>query len=413
MTKGKKGKPTNRFIQSIRLRNILSFGPDNEEIELLPLNVLIGPNASGKSNFIEAISLLKAAPVNLMAGFRERGGLGDWVWKGAQGTSIEIEVTVGYANACDSLRYGLKLSFSYADSFDLWHESIEREHPETGENQVGSFYRRSGDSAILKPMTGELGEPGSAVERKEKTFYDDKDYDSQQPILSQSLDPDLYPEIHYLGRQFRRIRLFRDWVMGPRSHLRWAQDSDMRDDFLLEDATNLSVVIDHLRDDSELRAMFRGHLHSFADQINDVVIETTDKGKKQICLKEEGERLIRAQRLSDGTLRYLGLLTILCHPEPPPLICIEEPELGLHPDMIGSVAELLVEASKRTQLIVTTHSEILVSALSDTPESILVCEQDVGGTKMRRLERDRLKDWLKDYSLGDIWAMGEIGGGRW
>src|ERR1700742_3728706 len=88
-----------------------------------------------------------------------------------------------------------------------------------------------------------------------------------------------------------------------------------------------------------------------------------------------------AARLSDGTLRYLCLLTILLHPEPPPLICIEEPELGLHPDIIPKVADLLVDASHRTQLIVTTHSEALVSRLSEIPESVVVCERDDRGTR--------------------------------
>jgi predicted ATPase len=94
-------------------------------------------------------------------------------------------------------------------------------------------------------------------------------------------------------------------------------------------------------------------------------------------------------------------------------MCIEEPELGLHPDILPSVGDLLREASARTQLIVTTHSDSLVSALSDTPESILVCDRDSEGTHLRRLEREPLKEWLEKYSLGELWRMGEIGGTRW
>ena len=99
-------------------------------------------------------------------------------------------------------------------------------------------------------------------------------------------------------------------------------------------------------------------------------------------------------RLSDGTLRYLCLLAILCHPEPPPLICIEEPETGLHPDILPTIAELMIEASQRTQFIVTTHSDILVSAFSEIPEAVLVCEKDEDGTHFKRLEKDKLKAWL-------------------
>ena len=85
-------------------------------------------------------------------------------------------------------------------------------------------------------------------------------------------------------------------------------------------------------------------------------------------------------QMSDGMLRYICLLAVLINPAPPPLICIEEPEIGLHPDVIHIVASLLAEASTRTQLIVTTHSDILVSALSDMPEAIVVCERDIDGT---------------------------------
>jgi predicted ATPase len=96
-------------------------------------------------------------------------------------------------------------------------------------------------------------------------------------------------------------------------------------------------------------------------------------------------------------------------PSPPPLICIEEPELGLHPDALALVAEMLVEASTRTQLIVTTHSDVLVSALTEHVESVLVSEYR-GGTEMTRLDAGRLQHWLDKYRLGDLWRMGELGG---
>jgi predicted ATPase len=136
-------------------------------------------------------------------------------------------------------------------------------------------------------------------------------------------------------------------------------------------------------------------------------------GPLQLYIEEENGRLISASRLSDGTLRYLCLLAILCHPSPPPVIGIEEPELGLHPDILPTVADLLRKASERTQLFVTTHSDALISALSDVPESVLVCERMPNGTVMERLEPQKLSSWLDDYRLGEIWRMGELGGNRW
>ena len=135
-------------------------------------------------------------------------------------------------------------------------------------------------------------------------------------------------------------------------------------------------------------------------------------GTVQVFFHEAG-CTIPATRLSDGTLRYLCLLAILCHPEPPALICIEEPELGLHPDLLPKVADLLVEASGRTQLVVTTHSDILVSAMTERPEDVLVFEKHEGCTQARRLKAEALSSWLNKYRLGDLWLRGEIGGTRW
>src|SRR5579863_4211726 len=124
--------------------------------------------------------------------------------------------------------------------------------------------------------------------------------------------------------------------------------------------------------------------------------------------------MLSAIRMSDGTLKFLALLAALFHPQPPPLMCIEEPELGLHPDALQIVADALLEASEKMQLIVTTHSDALIDALTDKPETVLVCERDFdNGTQMKRLSRKELTDWLEHYSLGELWRKGEIGGGRW
>jgi predicted ATPase len=96
-----------------------------------------------------------------------------------------------------------------------------------------------------------------------------------------------------------------------------------------------------------------------------------------------------------------------------PLVCIEEPEIGLHPDMFPRIVDLMLEASERTQPIVTTHSPALVDALSDHPECVLVCEREKGSTTQRRLSQPDLKEWLEKYSLGDLWTRGQIGGVRY
>jgi predicted ATPase len=134
-------------------------------------------------------------------------------------------------------------------------------------------------------------------------------------------------------------------------------------------------------------------------------------GSVQVYLREDGlSAPVPATRLSDGTLRFLALLAILLSPESATLICIEEPELGLHPDAMALLAELLVEASTKTQLIVTTHSDILVSELTEEAESVLVCDYGQEGTELHRLEAAKLSLWLEKYRLGEVWRLGKLGG---
>ena len=119
-----------RLIQSIKLQNFLSFGPDTEEIELKSLNVLIGPNASGKSNLIEAIGFLQASPIDLGLPIRQGGGILEWLWKGSRTTPIaEVNATVCYAGGTMPLRH--RISFTMVGQrFELADEAVENEHPD-------------------------------------------------------------------------------------------------------------------------------------------------------------------------------------------------------------------------------------------------------------------------------------------
>ncbi len=161
----------------------------------------------------------------------------------------------------------------------------------------------------------------------------------------------------------------------------------------------------------EAKRRLVGALGELVDGIVDVSCPVTD-GAVALFLEERGGHRIPAARLSDGTLRYLSLLAILLHPDPPPLIAVDQPELGLHPDVVGEVAGLFVEASERTQIVVTTHSRMLVDALTDHPSSVVVCEKENGESRFERLDGTRLKAWLEKYSLGELWSSGELGGNR-
>ena len=392
------------LIHTIRLDNILSYGPSDSALSLEPLNVLIGPNASGKSNLIEALSLLAAAPRDLHAPIREGGGVRDWLWKGASFTpTATVDVTVEYPQGPTSLRY--KLSFSEMGArFELRDEAVENEKPANPFVKDPFFYYRYQDGNPVLNVSGE--------ERFERRLRRE-DIEPNKSILSQRRDPDTYPELTFLANLFERMRLYREFNVDKNSPLRRPQSSDLQHDVLLEDGSNLGVLLDDLLSQPIVKRTLLERLREFYTSIDDIGTKLSGPDL-QIFFHEEGLRQeVSATRLSDGSLRYLCLLALLCHPQPPPIVCIEEPEIGLHPDVIPEVAQLLVEASSRSQLFVTTHSDILVDALTDFPEAVVVCEKSDGATQLRRLDRDELKPWLERYRLGELWTQGEIGGNRW
>jgi predicted ATPase len=402
-----------RLIRTLYVQNLLSYGNDSREIRLQPLNVLIGPNASGKSNLIEVINLLRATPKDLPAVIREGGGIGDWLWKGgADNPTARIEATVYYPDGPMALRYRIAFTM-VGQRLELVDEAVENERPLNAyEPDVFFFYRYQNGRPALNVRTT-FDEQGGVSEGRTRRFLRREDLIPDQSVLSQRKDPDQYPELTYLGNQFDSLHLYREWNLGRFTAPRMPQKPDLPEDYLLENASNLGLVLNDLQHRPGIRQLIVEKLRKFYPGVADVTTKIHG-GTVQIFIHEEGLRQpIPATRLSDGTLRYLCLLTLLCHPTPPPLVCIEEPELGLHPDIMPTIAELLIEASRRTQLIVTTHSDALVSALTEVPEAVLVCERDDGGSRLRRLEPDRLKDWLEKYSLGELWRMGEIGGTRW
>ena len=396
-----------RVLHSLSLENFLSY--KNETVELLPLNVLIGSNGSGKSNLIEVIDVLRAMPKDLAVPFR-RGGVSEWFWKGSNSNSPApiirlIAVTQGY------LRFLLTSKLQLLDVGQtqfILDENISRTSIK-GE-QVPLYQEIEGKSILYrKPNTEHLSEaeiPLEAIKLDEKMAF-------EQSVLSQIKDPRSYPEITYLGRTYTSFRIYRDWNLSRNSPLRQPKPADMPNDFLEEDGSNLGLVINDLQNKPAVKAQIIRRLQQFNPLVQDIATRVYGN-TVQLFLHEQGlEHPIPATRISDGTLQFLCLLAILCHPKPPPLVCIEEPEAGLHPDIMPVLAELLLEASQRMQLIVSTHSDALVSALSETPEAILVCERDADGTHLRRLEREPLQEWLEKYSLGELWKMGEIGGVRW
>lgn len=378
----------------------LSFAPDFPGIELRSLNVLIGANGSGKSNLIEAINLLRSAPKDWRDVIRKGGGVAEWIWKGmGKSGEAEIEAVLCNPELKQPLRHRMAFCAS-AQAFALVDEQVENEHPYPGQQERYFYYRYQNGSPVLN--TAGNGPRKLARESIEP----------DRSILAQRRDPDAFPELAWLAQSYESIRIYREWAFGRGAVFREPQKADMRNDLLEEDFSNLGLFLNRLKTRVPLakKAILAG-LKDLYDGIQDFDV-FVEGGTVQVFFTE-GDFSIPATRLSDGTLRYLCLLAILCDPEPPKLICIEEPELGLHPDILPKLADLIKAAADRTQLIITTHSDILVDAMTETPEAVVVCAKEDGQTRMERLDAEELAEWLTKYRLGQLWTKGEIGGSRW
>lgn len=390
------------MLSQIKLNNFLSFGPGEQTFDLRRLNVLIGPNGSGKSNLVEAFSVLRAVPRDLPLPIRLGGGVDEWLWRGgkldrAHSAGLEILFDAGQVKNSGDQRVRYRVEFgSEAGGFVVLDERIENE---TGSPKPYFFFGYENG----RPMLNTAGGRKRQLERA--------DIDRTQSVLSQRRDPESYPEVATVGDRLKEILIYRSWSFGPQAPIRAACGADVQTDRLLEDFSNLPARLMALKGDPATKRRLLELLSEVAPGFTDV--EVIVEGSRLQLYLTEGERNIPAHRLSDGTLRYLSLLAILLDPGPARLVLIEEPELGLHPDVLPALRDLLVESSGRFQLIVTTHSTQLVDAMTEHAESVVVCEKPEATTILRRIDPKEIEHWREFGSLGTLWMSGQLGGTRW
>jgi predicted ATPase len=391
------------MFSEITLSDFLSFGPGAQTFELRPLNVLIGPNGSGKSNLVEAFALLRAVPRDLPLPIRQGGGVEEWLWRFGQTERAErakLEVLFHYQEiptktAEHRVRYRVEFG-SEKGGFVVLDERIENE---VGLPRPYFYFGYENGRPMLNNADGN------------KRKLERADIDPTQSILSQRRDPEIYPEVASVGDKLKEILIYRSWSFGPHSAIRSACSADVQTDRLLEDFSNLPARLMALKRDPKTKRRLVELLSEVAHGFNDVEV-ILEGGRLQLYLTE-GDRNTPAHRLSDGTLRYLALVCVLLDPGPAGLVLIEEPELGLHPDVLPVLRDLLVDASSRFQLIVTTHSTQLVDAMTDYPECVVICEKHEGTTVLGRLDREEIERWREFGSLGTLWMSGRLGGTRW
>ena len=409
------------LIHSLHLQSVLSFR--DAEIALAPLNIVIGPNASGKSNLIEAVSLLQAVPDDLAKFFRINGPILDWIWKGGtdSGGGLPLaEITAvldnpeGTHESEKELAYVLRLGANN-ERLQVVGEKLENIRPyESYQTRpYYYFFVENGYGRISYRKSHDNGGDNDQVETTNPTRLTPDNFDPSKSVMSQIRDPVNFPVLTRTSHRLSAMRLYRSWSVGRDSPARKPQATDDDVAFLDEDFKNLALVVSDLQTRG-LESRIDLNLNRFY-QAYDSLRPRVYGGTIQLAANEAGMRSsIPATRLSDGTLRFIALLTILCHPRPPELICIEEPELAMHPDVMPLLADLLRSASERAQIIVTTHSPGLVDQFTGDPEAVVVCERGFDGdTQLKRLSSEELKDWLSEYRLGEMWQKGVIGGNRW
>jgi predicted ATPase len=406
-------------LKSIHPVNLLSFGPDTKSIEVRRLNILIGPNGSGKSNFIEVIRLLHFLPdKDPWSVALATGGVGEWIWKGTRGRGSFSSLGAGFLIGDDyqeshglsseHLDFEIRLELA-GNSFRVKNETLKF----SGKSHGRFFYTRTGREGGVGPAAGVFAnEPPS-------TFY----LESERSILSQLASPAIQgsefgiriPEAYQVAEFLERFDFHQDWEFGVDCPPRDPQPVGQPVDRLAEDGSNLAQMLANYRDyHKPTFEAIEGLVARFYEFAAHVAIRNVGT-RLEIAIEEKGGYSTPAARLSDGMLRWLAILCVLLNPNPAPVTCIDEPELGLHPDILPILADLMRDASARTLLIATTHSPTLIDAFSesDDAESVCVTEKIQGSTVIRRLKADELSVWLEGYSLGSLWTSGQIGGNRW
>ena len=390
------------MLTRIKAQNLLSFGPEGIDLELPALTVLIGPNGSGKSNLLEMVGLLRSAPQDIVSPIRESGGIRDWIWHGdgenrSPVASVEADLNVGLL--AQDLYHKVAL-VGFGQMSAVWEENIRFSLNSVGNGRHEYMWERRWHTATRTSPSGH-----------EEPNTEERQIELDKSILSEVKDRVQFPELSMIADFYEQISLYRRWEFGPKSVVRQPQSIDVKAAPLFEDFSNFGMFLSKIRQYPRTKTELFEKLGDIYSGVKD--FELNIDGRTVQVFFTEGEISIPATRLSDGSLRYLCLLAILLDPEPPKLVCIEEPELGFHPDLVPKLADLLIDASSRCQLIVTTHSDILVDELSDRPESVVVCEKHDGQTSMLRLDRSDLAVWLEKYRLGELWTRGQLGGVRW
>lgn len=393
-------------IQRLRVQGFRSL--KDVSWEPSALNVVIGPNGTGKSNLLRCLAMLShSAGATLGDEILAAGGIAPLLWD-REATEIRWEVKTdpafpGKDLIKEALTYELVLQqLGGASAFRVEHELLGNYYlKDIGQKPSPmKFLERSPGRAVTFDLTNR------ELVAHEGTVPDD------QTLLSLVAGPFSNPVVTGFKKKLSSWSIYHDLQVHQSAPLRRATVA-RRETTLSPDGQNLIPVLHTLyTGDREFkRAVDAAMRAAFGPEYEELVFPPA--ADQQVQLRVQW-RCLRTQQsaadLSDGTIRFLLLLAILGNPEPGDLIAIDEPETGLHPSMLPIVAELAGQAATKTQIIITTHSPEMLDAFRDVIPTTTVARWTEGRTELPIVEGEELLRWLKDYSLGALARSGELEG---
>lgn len=366
------------MLKTIEIKGYRSI--KDTSLELQSLNVLIGANGAGKSNFISFFKML-----NEMMG----GRLQEYIGKTGQAHSAlylgpkvtpQIEGLFEFQEGHASDTYYLRLFFAANDILLFAEETLD--------------YRRQGWQGPQRPpMSLGAGHSETAIGEKAR-------------------------EQNQTARIFWHIlngcRVYHFHDTSPTASMR--QNCYINDNrWLMPDAGNLAAILYAYRQRNEMvYHRIVSTIQKVFPDFDDFALEPDRLNPNYILLnwqKKGANYLFGPHQISDGTLRAIAIITLFLQPEKelPDVIIIDEPELGLHPHALDIVAGLMRAASSNTQVIVATQSQNFLNNFE--PSEIITVEAKNGESCFQRLDSDQLSEWLEEYSIGELWQRNVLGGG--
>jgi predicted ATPase len=353
------------------------------EFELRDLNIIIGANGSGKSNFVQVFQLLMAMTHKGLQKFiLENGGADNFLHNGPKSTteiSMEFEFESNSDHRVGSNFYRFKLNPTVEETFLV---SEERKYVTTNWRSYGNPYRES----------------GLYDERNERS--NDGNFNGVGHFVYESI-------AHWMVYHFHDTS-----ASAPMRRSEIIEDNTR----LRNNGSNIAPFLLNIKNQTFYQSYYRDIVNAvrlvipFFDDFRLDVIKMGEAEKVKLGWQQKGSDFpMQPYHLSDGSIRFICLATALLNPFPPSVIVIDEPELGLHPEAIRILGELIQDAAKRTQIIVATQSPLLLDQFSI--EDIVVVNRKEGQSTFERLNREDFNEWLNNYSVGELWSKNVIQGG--